>query len=309
MNIAIVVICYNSQSFLEKNLNSLISQSIPFNEIIVIDNNSSDKSCETIRKYQAVNLINSRKNLGYSKAANLGIKNSNSEIIIIANPDIILTKDFNSRVLRAFEEDKHLGMISPLLLRFDKKTIDSAGQDASLFRYPKEYGYNRPLARYKLKNREIFSVCGAVTIFRRNILEKLKLEKEYYDEDFFLFWEDFDLGWRADLYNIKKIFIGDLVAYHYRSGSLKDSFLKKISLSIARPGRIKFHLVKNRYLTLIKNFRLARDWYSIPFILFKDVIWVLTLTLFSPKIIINLIQSRNVFVRAFKKRRLIKKNE
>lgn len=308
MQISIVIINYNSQRFLKKNLSSLVKQSIPFKEIIVIDNNSTDNSKAIVQGFRNCQWIPLSNNSGYSKSANIGISRTTSDLLIIGNPDIFLQQNFNKEIITAFENDSDLQMASPLILRFDKKTIDSAGQKCSLALFPKETGYNKPLSSFKIENREIFSVCGAITIYRRTALKKLKILNEYYDEDFFLFWEDFDIGWRADLYHMKKKLLASAIAYHYRSGSLKRSFLSKIALSLDRPSPIKFQLVKNRYLTLIKNFRFKYNWYSIPFILFKDLVWTLTLTLFAPKIIIKLIKNRKDFLNALKKRRIIKEN-
>ena len=94
-------------------------------------------------------------------------------------------------------------------------------------------------------------------MFSRPALEKLKIDGEYYDEDFFMFWEDFDIGWRASLLGLKVFFVPGAVAYHFRSGTLAGTGWARFSLALARPAPLRFHLVKNRYLTLIKNFRLA----------------------------------------------------
>jgi hypothetical protein len=76
-------------------------------------------------------------------------------------------------------------------------------------------------------------------------------------------------------------------------------------LALARPAAIKYHLVKNRYLTLIKNFRFKQNFKSIPFVFFKDIIWVSLLTFGSPKIIIPLMKSGKYIKKAFKKRKQV----
>ena len=154
-----------------------------------------------------------------------------------------------------------------------------------------------------------FRSCGAATVFSSRALEKLKIGDEYYDEDFFMFWEDFDIGWRARLLGLKTFFTPHAVAYHFRSATLKKSWWSRFSLALARPASLRFHLVKNRYLTLIKNFRFDEFWWALPFVIGKDLLWVCALTIRSPKIIIAMIRSRSVFKRALKKRAKIKKHE
>jgi hypothetical protein len=75
---------------------------------------------------------------------------------------------------------------------------------------------------------------------------------------------------------------------------------------LGRSSDIKFHLIKNRYLALIKNFDLKKYWFHIPVIILKDIIWVSMLTISSPKIIINILKMKKLFFRAYKKRILLK---
>jgi GT2 family glycosyltransferase len=172
--------------------------------------------------------------------------------------------------------------------------------------YPSEIGFNRHIDHIPVEERPVFSVCGAAAVFSRQALEQLKINDEYYDEDFFIFWEDFDIGWRAHLLGLETLFYPKAVVYHYRSGTLKKNFLSRFSLALARPAAIKYHLVKNRYLTLIKNFQFKPNVKSIPFIFFKDIIWVTLLTFASPKIIIPLMKSGKYIKRAFKKRKQLR---
>lgn len=313
LSLSAVIISFNSERFLEKNLHSLLEQSYPFTSILVVDNASSDRSTEIINSFPSpVRCIALPSNTGYAAAANHGIHlllSEGTDLILIGNSDIILDIEFNRETVALFNEKKDIGMLSPLILRFDKQTVDSAGQECSRSLYPSERGYNRPKETVDLHPEEVFSVCGAATVFSREALEQLKLCNQFYDEDFFMFWEDFDIGWRAQLLGIPVHFTPLPVVYHYRSGTLEKSFLSRFSLALARPPLIKYHLVKNRFLTLIKNFRFSRNILSIPFIIFKDIIWVSLLTFSSPKIIIPLMKSGGYIKRALEKRKLIRERQ
>lgn len=309
MDISAVVVSFNSEKFLKQNLDSLFGQTVAFQQVIVVDNASQDGSSAVLGAFPKLVNIELPVNIGYAAAANLGISRADSELVLVANSDIFLDSDFNRRVLQFFANHPQAGLLSPLLLRFDRETIDSAGQLCSWALYPKEAGANRKLSRIRPGEKEVFSVCGAATVFSREALEKLKIGNEYYDEDFFMFWEDFDIGWRAKLLGLKTFFTPQALVYHFRSATLKKTWGSRFSLALARPASLRFHLVKNRYLTLIKNFRFARCGWAIPFVIAKDLLWVGALTIRSPKIIIALARSRNIFIRAFKKREMIKKNE
>lgn len=313
MNISIVIISYNSSRFLEENLDSLVHQTVKFKHIVVVDNLSSDNSLKIVVPYkekEGVEILALQENTGYAAAANTGIRHILSDpaasLVLVANSDIILEPDFNERVLEKAGTDTSFGMLSPLLLRFDKKTVDSAGQECSRTLHPLEVGFNRPREEVDILEKPVFSVCGAATVFSREALERLSCDGQYYDEDFFMFWEDFDIGWRARHLGIDTVFYPLAVVYHFRSGTLKRNFLSRFSLALGRPSLIKYHLIKNRYLTLIKNFRLKRDFRSIPFVFLKDIIWVSLLTISSPKIIIPLMKSFKYIRRALKKRKLLK---
>jgi GT2 family glycosyltransferase len=309
VNISAVVVSFNSDRFLERNFQSLFRQSVPFQRVIVVDNASRDGSRAAIAAFPELEKILLPENIGYASAANLGIQRCDSELVLVANADIFLHLEFNRRVLEFFSRQPQAGLLSPLVLRFDGETIDSAGQERSWALYPREIGYNRPVGRTALEEREVFSVCGAATVFSRQALEKLKIGGEYYDEDFFMFWEDFDIGWRANLLGLKVFFAPQAIAYHFRSGTLARSGWSRFSLALARPAALRFHLVKNRYLTLIKNFRLAHSWWTLPFVLTKDLFWIGALTIRSPKIIIALAHSAALFKRAWRKRKILKDHE
>lgn len=307
LSISLIIITYNSEKFISSCLDSVFNQLINFNNVIIVDNNSQDNTKKIIDDYKNINFIELNYNSGYSKAANIGIEDTKSDLYVISNADILFENTFVANTIECFEKDTKIDMISPLIFRFDKKTIDSAGQKYSLSLYPKEIGYNKKAMDMKFEKRQIFSVCGAATVFSHNSLEKLTLDGEYYDEDFFMFWEDFDIGWRAKLLGLNIMFYPKVIVYHYRSATLKKTFLSDIALSLGRNSDIKYHLVKNRYLTLIKNFYFKDYWYLIPFIIFKDILWVGMLTISSPKIIIKLIKSSNYIIRAFRKRNLLRK--
>lgn len=304
-----MIVSFDSARFLERNFRSLAGQTVPFRRIVVVDNASRDGSREIIAAFAGLDPLLLATNVGYAAAANLGIDRCRSDLVLVANADVFLDAEFNRRALEFFARRPRAGLLSPLILRFDGMTIDSAGQERSPALYPREAGYGRPLAQSALTERRVFSVCGAATVFSKSALERLKIGNEYYDEDFFMFWEDFDIGWRANLLGLDVFFSPGVVAHHFRSGTLPVSRWSRFSLALARPAPLRIHLVRNRYLTLVKNFRLRRDGWSLPLVVARDLLWVGALTILSPKIIIALARSGHAFQRAWQKRKWIKDHE
>ncbi len=294
---------------MEECLSSLSVQTEKVDKVLVIENDSDDCSAEIVSRFQNAKLYQLDENTGYAAALNIGIRQCLTDLIVTANPDTKFDRHFSENIKNRFEKEKDLDIASPLLLRFEGDLVDSAGQSLSIACHPVEIGFGKKMGNVDIEEKEIFSVCGAVTVFRRTSLEKLKIQGEYYDESFFMFWEDLDIGWRADLFGLKKKLCPEIIAYHFRGGTMKHSFISRFSMALGRSGEIKYHLVKNRYLTLIKNFRFKSDWFKIPFIFFKDIVWIGLLTLSSPKIIIRFWKSAKLLGGAWAKRKIIKKNE
>ena len=111
MKISIVIPHYNGKDLLYNCLQSIYQNiSIESFEIIVVDNNSNDGSTETVKiDFPKINLIKSKKNLGYSGGCNLGAKNSKGEYIIFLNNDTLHTKDWIEELIEFLEKNPHAG--------------------------------------------------------------------------------------------------------------------------------------------------------------------------------------------------------
>jgi GT2 family glycosyltransferase len=256
--ISVVIINRNGERFLAACIESVKKQSYRKIEIILIDNASTDESILFIQNnYKDVTIIANSNNEGYSKAANIGILKSKGEYILMLNPDIVLDENFIENCLIAIKKDERIGSVSGKLLRFKNnkmnsgEVIDSTGlilcQD---IRRPLDRGQNqRDNGQYN-KEEYIFGVNGAAPFYRRAMLEDVKIWDEYFDEDFFAYYEDVDIAWRAQLLGWKSFYAPSAVAYHYRS------YLKLVvsEANLSEVGNIgKIHAIKNRYLLYLKN--------------------------------------------------------
>jgi GT2 family glycosyltransferase len=197
-------------------------------------------------------------------------------------------------------------MVAGKVLRFDRRTLDTTGQILTRSRRVLERGYGEADKGQYDAPCEVFSVCGAVALYRRELIESVSLDGQFFDEDFFAFGEDFDAGWRARNMGWRCRYMPSAVAAHYRGGTQSSSTgggAKRGSQMARRPPEIQAHIVKNRYLSMIKNERPSDFLVNLPFILLWDLrIW-LYLIAFSPAAIPILWRRRGLARRAFEKRR------
>ena len=302
---SIVAVVYNGVPFLEPLLNSLAAQTLPPDELIVVDNLSTDGSRELLPGLLTshpfpTRLLFENVNRGYCGAANRGLRQAPGEFVLLLNQDTRLDKEFCREALKGFTGTSRVGMVSGRILRFDETTVDSLGQYLSRSLYPKERGYNTPWRSIQEEEREIFSVCGAVAFYRRAMLQEVAFQGEYLDEDFFMFFDDIDLGWRAQRRGWKARYAPEAIAFHSRSGTLSPG--RKVGLFFRRPLELRYHLVKNRYLTLLKNASWREVIKALPFLLLRDLPLLFTL-LSHPSQGWRLWKERSLFKRALLKRR------
>lgn len=224
--ISLVIVNYNNKDYLERCMNSILEQSYQNIEIIFIDNQSSDQSFEFMnQKYserENVSIVYNRVNNGYAGGANQGIRLSRGEYIFILNPDIILEVDFVQKMYEFMRADIRIGALSGKLLKYDFEKnqklnyIDSAG----ILMFKSTYSFDRGQNEYDKGQydtiEQVFAVCGAAPLYRKSALESIKINEEYFDEDFFAYKEDVDLSWRLNLAGYKNMYYPKAVAYHGR---------------------------------------------------------------------------------------------
>jgi len=309
--VSIIVVSWNSRRFLEACLASVLSQTYSLTELIVVDNASTDGCAELVeRRFPTAILIRNGENRGFCAANNAGLARARGAFVLCLNPDAVLDERYLEQALGAFEEDPRVGMVAGKVLRFDRRTLDTTGQVFTRSRRVKERGYGEPDRGQYDAPGEVFSVCGAAALYRRAMVDDISVDGEFFDEDFFAFGEDFDVGWRARNRGWRCLYRPAAVAAHYRGGSQDDSGGPRRGGEMRRrPPRIQAHIVKNRYLAMIKNERPGAFVRDFPFILLRDLALWGYLLAFSPAAIAGIWKSRRLFGRALEKRRLISKRE
>lgn len=274
-------------------------------ETLVVDNASADGTIDIVRRgFPDVGLIACQSNLGFCRANNIGIARTTSPFVLVLNPDTRLSEDFLEALLPVFD-DPRAGMAAGKLLRFDGRTIDSAGQDLARSRQPNDRGYGcRDRGQFD-RDQEVFSVCAAAALYRRAMLTDLAdQDGAIFDETFFAFNEDLDLAWRARRRGWKAVYRHRAIGFHARGATARSPVVRRRFIAlIARSPEIRFHVAKNRYLTILRN-DTRRDYLvNLPFILARDLGIVALLLLTSPAVLLRLWRARGLFRQALDRRR------
>ena len=113
MKVSVNIVTYNAEKYIKECLGSVKKQTHPDIDILVIDSGSTDK---TLEKIKDVKVIKNKENIGFSKAHNIGIKESKGEYVLCLNQDIVLDKDFLKNIVEAMEKNDKIGSwLRPLL--------------------------------------------------------------------------------------------------------------------------------------------------------------------------------------------------
>ncbi len=221
--VSVIILNWNGGSHVRSCLDSFADQNYDNLEVIVVDNGSTDGSPAMIaQSYPDVLLIQTGANLGYAAGNNVGIRTARGEYVVLLNNDAELDAAAISAMRRAIEKDARYGACaSKIYLKFEEGLLDAAGiavcpDGLSIGRGRLERGerYNR--------EEEVFFGSGCCVMCRKEMLEDIKTGDDYFDESFFMYADDTDLGWRAALRGWRSIYAPDAVAYHLHSASSEN---------------------------------------------------------------------------------------
>jgi len=270
----VIVVNYNGIKYLKTCLSSLEQQTYPNCKIIVFDNASTDNSTEFIRQnFPKIELIQAERNLGFAEGNNLAIKfalNHKADHVFLVNNDTDAEKDLIEKLVNTAESDHSIGIVGPAVFDLkNKRSIQEMGVAIDRFGYP-----------LAIKNTSqngscIFFVSGCAMIIKSELLKKIGL----FDEKYFMFAEDLDLCWRAQLAGYKIAVNETAKIYHASGGSISGGVVKESSYK-TNVQRI-FLREKNTLRTLIKNYGTRNLIKFVPFyvtlLLFESFFWAFIL--------------------------------
>ena len=224
---------------------------------------------------------------------------SKGEFVLSLNPDVNVKPDFLSKMVSEAKKDSRIGIVAPKLLRGDDPTrLDSTGLFINRQRRPYDRGQMEIDNGQYDTCPEIFGACGAAALYKRAMLNDLAWEGEFFDEDFFAYYEDADLSWRARLLGWSSVYAPGAVAEHVRSWADK----------LRGKNHHKNHLgpryaLRNRYLMLVKNDTFFNFLIDLPWIIIPDIPRLLYVALFRSDLLVAIADFFRLRTRANQKRR------
>ncbi len=303
--VRIIVVTAGVGDYLDLLLDSISKQTYQKSETIIIDN-SSKGTIKGLPRW--ARLYSNKRNLFYCQALNIGIKDSRGEFVLCLNDDVVLDSRFIEEALRGFFIDSATGMVSGKIIRSDRKTLDSTGLFLSVWFTAGERAYGS-IDKGKFEKEEyVFGVNGAVAFYRRKMLEDIRINADYFDEDYRIFYEDLDIAWRAQQLGWRGYYIPRALAYHARGATVRtNAGLSKPYARHYLNDDLHLDLIKNRYLTIIKNTSLVNLFFHLPFILFYDLVAWIYIIFFRSALIKKMPSGLKYLKSAVIKRRIIKK--
>ncbi len=304
--VAVVVVTWNSARYISDCLASLRALVRRPAEVVVVDNASVDRTVELVRRgFAEVRVQVLPTNAGFCGGNNLGIRSTAAPWVLVLNPDTRLEKEFLEELLPAFD-DPQVGLGAGKLVRFDGATLDSCGQALGRSRQPVDRGYGRPDRGQFDRDDAVFGACGAAALYRRAMLDDVALAPGvYFDEAYFAFYEDLDLAWRAQRRGWRGAYRFRARGLHARGGSVARSPGRaRVVAALGRSPDVRFHVVKNRILTLLRNDTRRDFLLHLPFIICRDLATFALLLATSPRVLARLWRARALFRDAWLARRL-----
>ena len=264
--VSVTIVTYNSGRFIKRCLESVLDQKYPCREIIVIDNNSTDGTADIVEQFEdRCTVVYNEENIGFAAAQNQAIALSSGDWVLTLNPDVLLLPNFIEALVDAGEIHPKIGTVCGKLLAmtatFDipaRPLVDSTGIYFNPMLRHLDRGSQEIDNGHYLKHEYVFGATAAAALYRREMIDNISLDGEFFDSDFFVYREDADVAWRAQLMGWKCLYVPYAKGYHVRKALPGNRR--------ALPPEINMHSVKNRFLMRIKNISgdlYRKNWFSI----------------------------------------------
>ena len=242
--VSIIILNYNAGDLLLNCVDSVFKSTYSNFEVIVVDNISVDNShirCK--EKFEKIQLIENKENLGYCEGNNVGIRNANGEFIVILNPDTIVEPNWLNHLMSAYTKFGE-GLYQPKFFSLNEKLVlQSTGNMLHIF----GFGFARDKGKIDNKEKEsiekINYASGTCLFTSKIVLDKIGL----LDSFLFLYHDDLDMGWRAAHVGISSFYVPKSIVYHAESYSIKWSSKKFYWLERNRKYCLLTHYSKETY--------------------------------------------------------------
>lgn len=266
----IIIVTHNSAGVIDICLNHIEKQIAPIKSVIIVDSGSDNPEYLDCNSHKKISKIIKTENIGFSRGNNLGFQEVAADrdgLVVFMNPDTFLPADYISQAIQVMQENPGAGLVSGKLLGFDLKTMKPTGliDSAGIFR--KWYGrwYDRGQGEEDCGQYALIesppAACGALICCRMKALDQFG--GKVFDQDFFLYKEDIELGIRLRKTGWKLIYDPRLTAYHCRGWGERAKMGYNLRLEAAKSEVLLYRKHPERFvlwaylkLFLVRVFRL-----------------------------------------------------
>lgn len=258
MKIAVIVLTFNSEKYLQELMESLQNTRISDGaelQIIFVDNASKDSTLETLNQFQISNfkfqIIENDTNLGFAGGNNVGMKyalDNGADYVALLNDDTVVEPEWIQESISVFKHHPQAGAVQSLLLYWDKKdVVNSWGNQMHFLGFAYTGGNLEKWADHPEKHQvqKITYASGAAVMYSAQVLKTVGL----FDESHDMYHEDTDICLRMRLYGFETYFSPQSVVYH------KYQFLKE---NKARTGKYKYYLMERNRMYVVFKYYLPR---------------------------------------------------
>lgn len=215
--ISVIVVNFNGRHLLLDCLESLRRQTYRDREIIFVDNGSTDSSVPWVRQqFPEMRIVELPENLGFAGGNAAGLKVAEGDLIALLNNDARPAENWLEQLVAPMLRDPKIGICASKLLIDGSDKINSAGDGITTAGVGFNRGLHRPTGSY-CSSDLVFGACGAAVLYRRRMIEEIG----FLDEDFFLYDEDTDLNFRAQLAGWKCVYVPDAIVRHKMNATSK----------------------------------------------------------------------------------------
>lgn len=252
MSITVIIVNWNSGTFLAECLHRLNRQTLQPTRVLVVDNHSSDHSLNCIGQYaDHVTVLPMESNLGFAAGNNYALSRCDTEFVALLNPDVLPADDWLECLLGAARRHPEFSAFgSRQCCQNDPDVLDGIGDiyHVSGLAWRNRYGFRQQ--KQDLTSREIFSPCAAAALYRRQDF----IDAGGFDEDFFCYMEDIDMGFRLRLNGHKAMYVPEAVVLHAGAASTGNPW----------SDFAVYHGFRNAVWVFIKNMPGVLFWLLLP---------------------------------------------
>lgn len=249
--VSVLIVAFNSKAFLPRQIEALARQTMQDFEVVLLDNASrADQRPLQPDLGAGWRLIQSETNLGFAAGNNRAAEVAQAPLLALLNPDAFPDPEWLARLVEAAAKDPGAAAFGSTQISADDPTrYDGLGDVMFAFGLPYRSGYGAPVERYRPMSGDVFSACAAAMLIRRDVFVSVG----GFDERFFCYGEDVDLGFRLRLLGWRSVQVGAAIVHHVGGGS-----------SGARSAFGDFHGARNRLWTFVQNMPGLSMWALLP---------------------------------------------